>query len=108
MDRKLLDATSADWDNPADVDRPVSEPVDDALELIAATEYLDFTDVQAETLGLLGLIIGQDVEPDTGLITAQNLTPGSIDDAEAATDEFQDISHRCAAVNLSPMIWSRD
>ena len=122
----------ADWDDPADVDRLVSELVDDALELIAATETLDLTDVQADAVGLLGLIIGQDVEPgdgpgqwritqgtapdriistvdtesrhthktshsyrdgykahiaaepDTGLITATDLTPGNIGDAEAA------------------------
>ena len=124
----------ANWDDPADVDRLVSELVDDALELIAATEDLDLTDVQADAVGLLGLIIGQDVEPgdgpgrwrisqgtapdriistvdpesrhthktshsyrdgykahisvepDTGIITAQDLTPGNTGDAEAAPD----------------------
>jgi IS5 family transposase len=124
----------ANWDDPADIDRLVSELVDDALELIAAAEDLDLTEVQADAIGLLGLIIGQDVEPgdglgqwrttkgtapdrivstvdpesrhthktshsyrdgykahvavepDTGLITAQDLTPGNVGDAEAAGD----------------------
>ena len=128
----------ADWDNPADVERLVSELVDDALELIAATEDLELTDVQADAIGLLGLIIGQDVEPgdspgqwrittgtapdriisvvdtesrhthktshsyrdgykahvsvepDTGLITGQDLTPGNTGDAEAAPDLLAD------------------
>lgn len=56
----------ADWDNPVDVDRLVSELVDDALELIAAAEDLELSDVQADAVGLLGLIIGQDVEPGDG------------------------------------------
>ena len=128
----------ADWDDPADVDRLVSELVDDALELIATAEDLDLTGVQADAIGLLGLIIGQDVEPgdgpgqwritqgtapdrivstvdpesrhthktshayrdgykahvavepDTGLITAQDLTPGNVGDAEAAPDLLTD------------------
>ena len=56
----------ADWDDPADVERLVSELVDDALELIAATKDIELSDVQADAVGLLGLVIGQDVEPGDG------------------------------------------
>lgn len=57
-----------DWDDPADRDRLVSELVDDANELVWATEDLDadgavFTDQQADAVALLALVAGQDVEP---------------------------------------------
>ena len=52
-----------DWDDPADVERLVSELVDDALELIGAAEDIDLDDAQADALGLLALVAGQDTEP---------------------------------------------
>ena len=122
-----------DWDDPADVERLVSELVDDALELIGACEDLDLDDAQADAVGLLALVAGQDTEPaggpgrwriarrvaadrvvsvidpesrhahksshsyrdgykahvcaepDTGLVTAVDLTAGNTADAEAAS-----------------------
>jgi IS5 family transposase len=121
-----------DWDDPADVDRLVSELVDDANELVWAAEGLDLTEAQTDAVALLALVAGQDVEPgdgpgqwriaqrtapdrvistvdpesrhvhktrhayrdgykahiaaepDTGLITAYELTAGNTGDAEAA------------------------
>ncbi len=121
-----------DWDDPGDVERLVGELVDDALELIGACEDFDLDDAQADALGLLALVAGQDTEPaggpgrwriarrvasdrvvsvvdpesrhahksahsyrdgykahvcaepDTGLVTAVDLTAGNTADAEAA------------------------
>jgi hypothetical protein len=57
-----------DWDDPADIERVVSELVDDANELVWAGE--DLTDSgavldseQTDALALLALVAGQDVEP---------------------------------------------
>jgi len=124
-----------DWDDPTDVDRLVSELVDDANELVWASEELDLVDPQAvDAVALLALVAGQDVEPgdrpgqwrianrtaadrvvstvdpesrhthktshsyrdgykahvavepDTGLITDADLSPGNTGDAEAAPD----------------------
>jgi IS5 family transposase len=125
-----------DWEDPADVDRLVSELVDDANELVWATEdlALELTDEQADAVALLALVAGQDVEPgegpgrwriaqrttpervistvdpesrhthktahayrdgykahvatepDTGLVTDCDLTPGNTPDAEVAPD----------------------
>ena len=52
-----------DWDDPDDAERLVSELVDDALDLIGAAEDLDLDESQADAVGLLGLVAGQDVEP---------------------------------------------
>ena len=130
-----LDAAAGpevDWDDPDDTERLVTELVDDALELIGAAEDLDLDDAQADALGLLALVAGQDTEPgdtpgrwriarrvaagrvvsvvdpesrhahksahsyrdgykahicaepDTGLVTAVDLTAGDTADAEAA------------------------
>ena len=121
-----------DWGDPADVERLVSELVDDALELIGACGDVDLDGAQADAAGLLALVAGQDTEPgdspgrwriarrvasdrvlsvvdpesrhahktshsyrdgykahvcaepDTGLITAVDLTAGNTADAEAA------------------------
>ena len=54
---------AVDWDDPADVERLITELVDDALELITAAEDLDLDDAQADALGLLALVAGQDTEP---------------------------------------------
>jgi IS5 family transposase len=123
-----------DWDDPADVDRLVSELVDDANELVWAADDLELTEAQADAVALLALVAGQDVEPgdgpgrwriaqrtapdrvistvdpearhvhktqhsyrdgykahiaaepDTGLITACELTAGDTGDADAAPD----------------------
>jgi IS5 family transposase len=123
-----------DWDDPADVDRLVSELVDDANELVWATEDLGLDEAQADAVALLALVAGQDVEPgdgpgrwriaqrtapdrilstvdpesrhthktnhayrdgykahvagepDTGLVTGYDLTPGNTGDAQAAPD----------------------
>ena len=128
-----------DWDDPADVDRLVSELVDDANELVWAAEELDLVDPQAvDAVALLALVAGQDVEPgdrpgqwrianrtapdrvvstvdpesrhthktshsyrdgykahvavepDTGLVTDAELTPGNTGDAEAAPGLIDD------------------
>jgi IS5 family transposase len=55
-----------DWDDPADVDRLVSELVDDANELVWAAEGLELTDEQTDAVALLALVAGQDVEPGDG------------------------------------------
>lgn len=121
-----------DWDDPADIERLISELGDDAYELVDAAEYLDLDEAQRDSVALLALVAGQDVEPgdkpgqwriargtapdrivsvvdpesrhvhkthhsyrdgfkahlaaepDTGLITSTELTPGNVGDAEAA------------------------
>jgi IS5 family transposase len=57
-----------DWDDPADRDRLVTELVDDANELVWATEDLveaglELTEAQGDAVALLALVAGQDVEP---------------------------------------------
>ena len=127
-----------DWSDPADVDRLVSELVDDANELVWAAEDLELDDDQAEAVALLALVAGQDVEPgdrpgrwriarrtapdrivsvvdpesrhthktshsyrdgfkahiaaepETGLVTDCDLTPGNTGDAEAAAGLVDD------------------
>jgi IS5 family transposase len=54
------------WDDPDDIDRVISELVDDANELIWAAEALDLSDEQADAVALLALVAGQDVEPGDG------------------------------------------
>ena len=55
-----------DWDDPADRDRLISELVDDANELVWATEDLELSEGQADAVALLALVAGQDVEPGKG------------------------------------------
>lgn len=55
-----------DWADPSDRDRLVSELVDDANELVWATEPMDLNDAQADAVALLALVAGQDVEPGDG------------------------------------------
>ena len=57
-----------DYDDPADRDRLVSELVDDANDLVWATEDLvegglELSDAQGDAVALLALVAGQDVEP---------------------------------------------
>ncbi|MDA3032312.1 MAG: IS1182 family transposase [Actinomycetota bacterium] len=120
------------WNDRADIDRVVTELVVDAGTILAALDGVELDDVQAEAVGLLALVAGQDVEPgdtdgawriapvtrpgrmvsvhdpdsrhvhktshnyrdgfkahigiepDTGLITACDLTAGNVGDAQAA------------------------
>lgn len=120
------------WNDRADVDRVVTELVIDARTVLAAVADTQLTEVQAEAVGLLALVAGQDVEagdgdgtwrvaqrtapdrivsvhdpesrhvhktqhnyrdgfkahiaaePETGLVTACELTAGNVGDAQAA------------------------
>jgi len=51
------------WNDPADIDRVVSELVNDARTVLAALEGAALDEVQTEAVGLLALVAGQDVEP---------------------------------------------
>jgi IS5 family transposase len=120
------------WNDRADIDRVVTELVTDALTILNALDGVELDDAQRESVGLLALVAGQDVEPgdtegtwriaqetrpdrmvsvidpesrhahktihnyrdgfkahigvepDTGLITACELTAGNVGDAQAA------------------------
>lgn len=120
------------WNDRTDIDRVVTELVNDANTVLASLDGVVLDDVQAEAIGLLALVAGQDVEPgdsegtwriaqetrpdrivsvvdpesrhvhkttsnyrdgfkahvgiepDTGLITACELTAGNVGDAQAA------------------------
>jgi IS5 family transposase len=120
------------WNDRADIDRVVTELVNDAHTILAALNGVELDDTQTEAVGLLALVAGQDVEPgdedgtwriapvtrpdrmvsvhdsesrhahkttsnyrdgfkahvgiepDTGLITACELTAGNVGDAQAA------------------------
>ncbi len=54
-----------DFDDRADVDRVVSELVEDANELVFSVEWLGLTltEAEEEAVALLALVAGQDVEP---------------------------------------------
>jgi IS5 family transposase len=52
-----------DWDDPADVERLVTRLVNTAVEVVAAVDGIELTDEQADAIGLLWLLCGQDVEP---------------------------------------------
>ena len=51
------------WNDRADIDRVVTELVTDANLILAALKDVELDDVQAEAVGLLALVAGQDVEP---------------------------------------------
>jgi IS5 family transposase len=58
---------ACDWDDPADIDRLITELVDDALEVLGAAFDLEdaghvLTAEQDDAVGLLALVSGQDVE----------------------------------------------
>jgi hypothetical protein len=55
-----------DWEDPADIERLVSELVDDANELVWAADDLHLNEAQADAVALLALVAGQDVEPGEG------------------------------------------
>jgi hypothetical protein len=50
------------WDDLADIDRVVTESVNDAIEILLACEDVDLDDTQADAVGLLALVADQDVE----------------------------------------------
>jgi IS5 family transposase len=52
-----------DWDDPADVERLVTRLVNTAVEVVEAVDGVELTDEQANAIGLLWLLCGQDVEP---------------------------------------------
>jgi IS5 family transposase len=132
-----------DWDDPPDVERVISELVEDALEVLGAAQDaveagLSLSEEQADAVALLALVAGQDVEPgerpgrwriarrtargrvvsvvdpesrhvhktqhsyrdgfkghvavepQTGIVTATELTAGDVPDAEAATSLLAD------------------
>jgi IS5 family transposase len=120
------------WNDRADIDRVVTELVNDARTILTGLDGVELDETQAEAVGLLALVAGQDVEPgdsdgtwriaqetrpdrivsvhdpesrhvhktnhnyrdgykahigvepDTGLITACELTAGNVGDAQAA------------------------
>lgn len=128
------------WNDRADIDRVVTELVNDANLILAALDGVVLDDVQTEAVGLLALVAGQDVEPgdsegtwriaqvtrpdrivsvvdpesrhvhkttsnyrdgfkahigiepDTGLITACEVTAGNVGDAQAAPGLLADES----------------
>ena len=51
------------WNDRADIDRVVTELVNDARTILAALDGVELDDVQTEAVGLLALVAGQDVEP---------------------------------------------
>ncbi len=52
------------WDDPDARDELVTGLVNDALAILAAVEGVDLDDDQQQTVALLALVAGQDVEPD--------------------------------------------
>jgi IS5 family transposase len=54
------------WDDPVAKEALVSGLVNDARLLLGAVEGAPLTDEQADAVGLLGLVAGQDVEPGEG------------------------------------------
>ncbi len=53
------------WNNPDARQALVSRLVNDALRLLDAVSGVDLDDDQAQLVGLLALVAGQDVEPDS-------------------------------------------
>ncbi len=51
------------WDDPIAKDALVNGLVHDALAILAALEDVELTGEQADAVGLLALVVGQDVEP---------------------------------------------
>lgn len=54
------------WNDPADIDRVVTELVTDARTVLDAVSEVSLEPAQAEAVGLLALVAGQDVEPGDG------------------------------------------
>ena len=79
------DKPACAWNDPAARNELVTRLVNDALLVLAAVDGVDLDDAQQQLVGLLALVAGQDVavEPDTGLITACDLTPANEGDGPA-------------------------
>ncbi len=125
------------WNDPADIDRVVTELVSDAQAVLEVVSALPLAETAQEAVGLLALVAGQDVEPgdgegtwriaqrtgydrivsvhdpesrhvhktvhsyrdgfkahiavepETGLVTACELTAGNVGDAQAAPNLLQ-------------------
>jgi len=54
------------WNDRADIDRVVTELVTDAQAILTALDGAELDNIQAEAVGLLALVAGQDVEPGEG------------------------------------------
>lgn len=54
------------WDDPDGLDALITALVNDALATLAALDGVDLDRAQAEAVGLLALVAGQDVEPGDG------------------------------------------
>jgi len=52
-----------DFEDSDDIDRVISELVDDAYELVFAADELELAETQSDAVALLALVAGQDVEP---------------------------------------------
>lgn len=69
------------WNDPADINRVVTELVIDAQTVLTEVSTLSLNDVQSEAVELLALVAGQDVEPGDGEGTwriAQRTAPDRI------------------------------
>ena len=55
---------SCDWEDAESRSELINGLVSDALAVISAVEHMDLDSDQADTVGLLGVVAGQDVEPD--------------------------------------------
>lgn len=72
-----------DWEDPTDIDRLITELVDDANEVVWAAQdlHLVLTEAQTDALALLALVAGQDVEPGEGpgqWVIAQRTAPDRV------------------------------
>lgn len=54
------------WDDPDGLDQLITALVNDALDVLDAVAGLPLDDAQADAVGLLALVAGQDVEPGEG------------------------------------------
>jgi len=55
------------WDDPVDIERVVTELINDAIEILLVCETLELSEEQADAVGLLALVAQQDVEPGDAL-----------------------------------------
>src|SRR5258708_14550149 len=52
-----------DWDDPGEAGALITGLVNDGLAILAACENVELSAAQADAVGLLALLAGQDVEP---------------------------------------------
>ena len=60
---------ACDWDDPQQRAWLIDELVTDALRVLVAVEGADLTGDQADAVGLLAVVAGQDVEADPEVLT---------------------------------------